>query len=92
MSSRRPRIAAFRVPVWLFVLALVPVGIFLASLLAAGGIVLLAVAALALFGRFFATSSANESLAPRRENGTDTIELDPSEYRRIPAATERDRR
>jgi len=91
MSRGRSRSTNVRVPFWLMLLALIPIGVFLVSLLAAGGIALLALAAFALFGRLFAAPSADESLGPRREDGRGSIELDPSEYRRIPDTNERDR-
>jgi len=92
MANGRPRVATFRVPLWVIALALIPIGIFLVSLLAAGGIALLAVAAFALLGRLFSAPRESESLGPRTDDQPTTIELDPSEFRRLPDTGDRDRR
>jgi len=93
MPKVSPRGAQFRVPLWLFVLALIPVGVFFASLLVAAGIAVLALGAFTLLGAIFAGPRPTEPpLAARRseEDRRGAIELDPSDYRRLPDTGERE--
>jgi len=93
MPKVSPRGAQFRVPLWFFVLALIPVGVFFASLLVAAGIAVLALGAFTLLGAFFTKPRPTEPpLAARRseEDQRGAIELDPSDYRRLPDTGERE--
>lgn len=81
-------------PLWLIALALIPLGVFFASLLLAVGLVVFALGAVALLGPLLGGRPATDSPLPRRrarEDRSDAIELDASEYRRIPDASDRDR-
>jgi len=92
--SHQTRAVSFRVPFWMVILALIPLGVFFASLLLAAGVVGLAVGAVALFGTLARRwpRAADSPFAVRRghEESDGAIELDPSEYHRIPDARGRD--
>lgn len=86
-SLRGARVAQFRVPLWLFAVALIPVGaVFLTSLIIALGVAALGIAAFAFLGPLFfgaARSDAPSVVRGAEEGGPVEIELDRSQYRNV---------